>query len=621
MNRARPRLDWLAIWILWSAWCTLCGWGLSAVGHLDRAGYAVALPLFLAGVYLTRRYWTVLSTRRLFLFRRSTYRRLAPKLWLLLALVSFVEGLLYHGDNYDYLTYRIPRLLHWWWMHHWYWVGSTNLRIDLSVTGFEWLMAPLFVVFESDRPFFLINIVSYLMLPGLIFSVLRSLRVNARVAWWTMWVVPSALCYALQAGGLGNDMFAGVYLLAAFHYTAKIRPDSASALGLAILSMGLLSNAKASNIPLALPWLVLLFFFWRRFPRGARNWGALAVALLVGLAVSAEVNFALNYHFTGDYTGDPTNSERVQVKVPLLGILGTSIMVAASNLVPPFLPHEIVWHVLPQGLQHQMAQDFSRYSPRSPALPLEESSSFGLGATFFLLMAALYGWSAKSKRAVTSAVKCLAAATGAVWLIFMCKLSSDSPSRLLAPYYLLTVVAVLAVLPFDGRQTHRPVWRGLAYLNLTMALVVVALTPGRPLFPPRLVTATLHILHVPGAVAESWEKNRVLRASHYDALRQMREIIPPSEKRIGLIEGNDIPGTSLWLPFGSREVMEIRPDLSASAVTERGIHYVVVNDEFLTKNHLSQAALLDKWSARVIFSEETPLKTNQSLHWDLVRLP
>jgi hypothetical protein len=614
MNRARPRFDWLAIWVLCSVWCTLCGWGLSAVGHLDRPGYAAAFLLFLAGLFLARRFLIVPSRRRLFLLRRPTYRRLLPKLWLLLVIISLIEGLLYHGDNYDYLTYRITRLLH-----------STNLRTNFSAPGFEWLMAPLFVAFQTDRPFFLINLISYVMLPGLVFAVFRQLGVNARVAWWWMWVLPAGLCYALEAGGLGNDMFSAVYLLAAFHYAGKARSGAVGAMALALLSMALLTNAKASNIPLALPWLVLVLFTWRKFPQDARGWTLLATAGLAGLFVSAAVIMALNYHFTGSYTGDPTDWERMQVHAPLLGFLGTGIMIVVSNLSPPLLPHDITWNLLPSGLQHAMAREFPRYTPHSPGLMLEESCSLGIGATFFLLLAFLYGLrrtAGPDRPALPAVTKWMALAMAVSWLAFMSKLASEGAPRLVAPYYLLTAALALAVLRLDGRLTHRPLWRGLAYLTVVIALAVVAGTPGRPVVPPRLLLAALKAAHVPTSAAQSWEKNQVLRAGHYDGLHDLRMAIPASEKRIGLIEGDDTPGTSLWLPFGSREVVELHlaRDTAAEA-QQQGIHYVAVSGDFLASHDgLTIEGFLAKWPGTVVKTEAFPLKTFETDHWYLVRL-
>ena len=196
MVATRRRCDWLALWILVSAWCSLTGWALSAFGQLDRAGYAFAFLVLAGGVLLGRKELGLPATRPVFLLRLSTYRgSWLPRLWLALAVLSFIGGLLYHPDDFDYLTYRFPRLLHWSWAHHWYWIHTINERLNLSAPGFEWLMAPLFILFHTDRLFFLINVLSYLFLPGLVFSVFGRLGIQRRVAWWWMWTLPAGFCY------------------------------------------------------------------------------------------------------------------------------------------------------------------------------------------------------------------------------------------------------------------------------------------------------------------------------------------------------------------------------------------------------------------------------------------
>ena len=62
-------------------------------------------------------------------------------------------GLFHRPTDYDYLTYRFPRLLHWWWDHRWFWIDSTDDRVNTSAVGMEWMMAPSFFLFRTDRLF------------------------------------------------------------------------------------------------------------------------------------------------------------------------------------------------------------------------------------------------------------------------------------------------------------------------------------------------------------------------------------------------------------------------------------------------------------------------------------
>lgn len=120
---------------------------------------------------------------------------------------------------------------------------------------FEWLSAPLILFTRTDRLLFLINLASYLMLPGLIFSVFTRLQVRPRTAWWWMWFLSSGWCFALQAGSDVNDSFAAIYPLAAVDFALRARESKRVAdLWLSVLAAALLTRVKQNNIPLALPW-------------------------------------------------------------------------------------------------------------------------------------------------------------------------------------------------------------------------------------------------------------------------------------------------------------------------------------------------------------------------------
>jgi len=100
----------------------------------------------------------------------------------LLAALAFVGGMTHAPDNYDYLTYRFPRVLYWSWYHAWSWIPTVDQRMNYSATGFEWLMVPLFIVFKTDRLFFLINFIVYLLLPGVVFSIFSHLGISKRIS-------------------------------------------------------------------------------------------------------------------------------------------------------------------------------------------------------------------------------------------------------------------------------------------------------------------------------------------------------------------------------------------------------------------------------------------------------
>ena len=202
-------------WILVSAFLSCSGWLLSALGQLDTVGYVFVLVVGLAlWVVLGRKacgrlHWKLPAGKF-----RWRYTHALPALFLLFACLAALGGMLYAPNNFDGLSYRFPRLLHWIAEHRWHWIATCEGRMNISATGFEWLMAPLFAITHSDRLFFLINLVSYALLPGLTYATFTGLGVSKRQAWAWMWLLPCGYGFVLQAGSIGNDAFAVVYLLA-----------------------------------------------------------------------------------------------------------------------------------------------------------------------------------------------------------------------------------------------------------------------------------------------------------------------------------------------------------------------------------------------------------------------
>ena len=162
------------LWVLLSALLVGSGWILSAVHELNPIGYAVVLATAaLAWLFFGKNKHFVTGEklgRAARKFQRR-FKRLMPLGFLALAMMSLVGGLLYVSMDGDGLAYRIPRVLHWLWREQWHWIRTTDYRVNIAGCGFEWLYAPLILFFKTDRFLFLLNWVSYLMLPGLVFSV------------------------------------------------------------------------------------------------------------------------------------------------------------------------------------------------------------------------------------------------------------------------------------------------------------------------------------------------------------------------------------------------------------------------------------------------------------------
>ena len=155
-------------------------------------------------------------------FRRR-FRRPFPLAFLILAALAFLGGALHPPTNYDALAYRIPRVLHWLAVGQWHWIHTIFDRLNDRSCGIEWVSAPFIALLKTDRWLFLINVVSFLLLPGLVFSVFTRLGVRRRVAWHWMWLVPTGYCLVLQAGSIGNDLFGATFALAAVDFALRAK--------------------------------------------------------------------------------------------------------------------------------------------------------------------------------------------------------------------------------------------------------------------------------------------------------------------------------------------------------------------------------------------------------------
>jgi hypothetical protein len=203
------------------------GWGLSRFQLLTTVGYAMTLPLAVLGLawlfrdknpktFLRHRSWLPILSRR--------FRHPLPLVFLGIAGLELIGGLLYAPANYDAVTYRLPRLLHWWSAGHWFWIPTLNDRMNFSGTTWEWIGLPFLVFTHSDRGLFLINALGFLLLPGLLFAIFRQLGVARRVAWTWMWLLPLAYGFVTQAGSIGNDLTGTVFCLLSVYFGLQVRP-------------------------------------------------------------------------------------------------------------------------------------------------------------------------------------------------------------------------------------------------------------------------------------------------------------------------------------------------------------------------------------------------------------
>jgi hypothetical protein len=610
MGRTSPRLDWLAVWILWSAWCSLSGWTLSAFGHLDRVGFAITTLLFAGLVIAGRRFLAPPSARLAWLWRRSTYaRHLLPKIWATGAILVVIGGLIYSPSDYDYLSYRLPRLLHWWWAHRWHWIDTSDDRQNISAVGMEWLMAPLFVFFRTDRLFFLINVISFLFLPGLIFSVFHRMGVGRRMSWNWMWLLPFGYCFILQAGSTANDTFAAVPFLASLYYALRAGPGAPLAAALSIISLALVTGDKASNIPLGLPWLAVVWLNGRGF-FGSTRLVLLGAAAAIGLAASFVPIGLVNTLHTGSYSGDPANVEMLMVKSPGAGVAGNALEIFTGAIAPPVWPHALDIHFLSRSAVAELKRDYPRYAPNTVPVQLEDNAGIGAGVTLMVAAAIVAGIAARFRGAAPPLARgtgLFALATALAFGGYMAKMGSEAAARLVAVYYVAGLLALLLLLPHNRAWTRHPLWRALAVLVMAAVLPLLVLNPARPLLPRALIVRALILADVPPSSVAQLESNYQLRFARLDLFRAIRLALPASLRSLDVIEDIDDPETGFWLPLGSREVVRPHPEKLGSLTG----HFVAVNPYKLEKDdHLTLEQLMKQNSLRIVLRQDVTPRTN-----------
>ena len=491
-----------------------------------------------------------------------------------------MSGALLPDLNYDTDAYRLPRIFHWLWFGQWHWIRTFDARMNIAACGFEWLCAPLILFTHIDRFLFLINWISYLMLPGLIFSFFTRLQVRPRVAWWWMWFLAAGWCFALQAGSVDNDSLAAVYILAAVDLALRAREKNFAAdLWLSLLAAALATGVKQTNLPLALLWLIAAWPGMRLF--WLRPIGSIFVAAF-GLLVSIAPISIFNFRHYGTWlpvnvAGLPS-AGRFDLN-PFWGVIGNAFCLPVQNLLPPF--HELLppffrysvtlWneemrHFLfaPFGAHFSSFENFGYLCADYYHGVCEANAGIGLGLCVLILVSI---WAARKNKFTDGAILrrdrlrfLLRAVPWALLLLFMAKVGTFTNARHLAPYYIF-LFPVFLVKSGHAKLVRQPRWQRLGLEIMALTVLVVAATGNRPLLPLPAVWKMLHA-KFPGNEFVADQYFRYAESDYQAAAARknfLDRILPPGETVIGCSPVIcDVDERSLWLPFGRRRVRIFR---------------------------------------------------------------
>jgi hypothetical protein len=631
-------LNTVRAWILLSTLLCCAGWVLSALHELNRGGY---LAVFAIAAIAAAWRWRNFKQPSPAVIRRAwhqfarRFRRLAPLLFLVLAVMTLAGGALYVPVNGDSNAYRIPRVLHWLGQGQWHWIHTGDERMNSAGCGFEWLTAPLVLFTRTDRFIFLLNWVSYLMVPGLIFSIFTRFGVRPRVAWWWMWLFSSGWCFVMQAGSMVNDSLGATFALAAVDLALRAgERKKVGDLWLSLLAAAMLTGVKQTSIPLVGLWLLAAL-------PGARLLLArpLATAAVVaaGLLVSAAPITFLNLKYTGNWMGisqsnvsDPSNPIWAHARSvsPFWGIAGNLFWVPIQNMAPPYLPGAGHWNAAMQKfVQTPFGAHFATFERFGILDRYANEGETALGPSVCGLILLSLGWTICRRRGDNIAtgtsqhnrrLQLLRWTPWVLLLVFMAKVSTFSVSRLMMPYYAFLFPLILA----GAKHTclvRRAWWRRLGLLVMSSAVLLLVFLQDRPLFPAQTALGWMSSRypqsHFVSRLSRLYGVGRVYAGSERNPFAGD---LPSNEPVVGYAIHGDggVFEPLLWMPVGSRRVERILASDTRERLDWLGIHYVVV--EFFPVDFSQET--IGQWLERYNGVLVTEIKYQPRADWGPARL-
>lgn len=601
--------------------------------ELNAAGYAVAfgLAILAVAVWKAKTRVVLFQGRDLWkLWRR--FRRPFPMGFLILAGLAFLGGVLHAPSNYDGLAYREPRVLHWLAEGRWHWIHTEFNRLNTRGCAFEWLTAPMFAWARTDRFEFVFNAISFALLPGTMFSILRRLGARTRVAWCWMWLLPTGYCYLLQAGSSANDLFGALLSMAAIEFALRAREGRRMGeLVLAILAAALMTSGKAFNLLLLLPWLAAVGpALWLLVRRPLIS----ACALLVAASISLLPNAVLNFRHCGDWTGQKAeNIVLLGAASPAFHAEVNCVLLLLDNFEPPVFPFSSSWEhfvqrMLPPALSARLSANFETGAAKLeiPEMQMEEEAGIGMGVSLLLLITLVY-----RLRHRTGIELSWRAFTGVSWLVPLCAWGAalvfivqsglSCPARYLAPFYILLVAPLLAGNGALSQLLRRKWWQLAGLAAFLIAAVLVILSPPRPLWPAVTVLKSLGADKSSAPlVRRAWTVYSVY-GERGNAFESALAVLPPDANPLGMVTGDD-PEATLWQPFGSRRIEHVCNADGPEYLHKRGIQYVLVSSFIVTHHYgMTMEEWLKKYHAELVCTMRLTLRASTGpSDWWLARI-
>jgi len=456
--------------------------------------------------------------------------------------------------------------------------------MNVAGCGYEWLVSPIILFTRTDRFLFLINWVSFLLLPGLVFCVLKYFGVRLRVAWWWSWALASGWCYVMQSASVSNDAFATVYALAAVALAMKARESNKNSdFNFSLLAAALLTGVKQTDIPLAALWAVAIMPQLKSV--FMKQPSIFLITFATGLLISAVPNIFFNFEHTGTWAGLSTiQSEypgwHITLDSPFWGIVGNAFCIPLQNVAPPFFPWNNEWNGLMRAFVETRFgshfKSFEEFGTLSPGIS-ESSAGIGLGIVLLTVISVYAAW--KYRRTVSGAKNSLLKILPWILLlVFMAKVGEVHNARHLAPYYIFLFPLLLAGAGHD-RLVMKIWWQRVVLFCMALSVGLLVIDINRPLFPVTTIMEQLSASNSQSKILSLLNGAYAAPNSLKIAERQIEENLPANEVAIGYAStGNAQLEPSLWLPFGSRRVERVLKQDTPKQLADQGIHYVVIEN-------------------------------------------
>jgi hypothetical protein len=169
------------------------------------------------------------------------------------------------------------------------------------------------------------------------------------------------------------------------------------------------------------------------------------------------------------------------------------------------------------------------------------------------------------------------AAYGFSALVFLAFIGSESNPRLFAPFYVLFFAFAMRFFRTKNLRTRAVSF--VACLSAASVVPLLILSPARPLFPAVRITQSLQKQH---PESKSLKRASDVYQTYAERARTADPLLPFLQTdRIGWMNPGDVPEAPLWLPYGSRKVIEVFPQ---EKPCDRNLSTIVIPETALRSN-------------------------------------